>query len=375
MKLLGLMLLLTGNAAQALSPIVSQDFENGESVWIAMGPSATVHITHDAANVKAGKFALQFEYTAGKGINLALLPLADVPVGGMKTIRFWLKTERATGVAVILSEKDSDGGRYSAVVWSPRQQWQHVELTPADFMLSEGPNDPKDTDGKLDLDLLQAVGVVDIGQMFAAVQPGDAGPIWIDPHSGAQTLWLDDFEMLDSAPVGKSAGKADGIVIDDFARQQLAWLTLGGADLSLDSSGGPLKMRALKASYQQIEGRYVLISRPLGRLDLRKMNRLAFDIASDSPAHLVISLEERSPGAEQGPRYIVDIDVPGGKSDRRELDLAAFQLDENGPKDANAKLDLDQIKTISIVDVTAASTQETAKNTFWIGDIRAVSRP
>ncbi len=374
MRSLGLLLLVACNAALASSPIVSQDFEGGESGWITMGTAASVHTTHDPANVKGGKASLQFDYTAGKGMSIAVFPLRDVSLAGMKTLRFWLKTESATAIAVLLSEKDDMGGRYSSIVWSPKGQWQHVELTPSDFHLAEGPNDPKDADGKLDLDQLTAVSLIDLSQMLNTDKDGESAPIWRDSHSGAQKLWIDDFEALDTASAAGPVSKADGTLIDNFGRPQLAWLTLGGVDLTLDESGGPLKQRAMKASYQQTEGRFVLITRP-GRLALGKANRLAFDIASDAPAHLVISLEELAPGADQGPRYNVDIDVPGGKSDHRELDLAAFQLDENGLKDSNGKLDLDRIKALSIVDVTAAYTQETAKNTLWIGDIRAVSRP
>ncbi|MDQ2899866.1 MAG: hypothetical protein M3Y07_08705 [Acidobacteriota bacterium] len=377
MKSFAVLLFLACNLARAASPILHQDFENGESGWVTMGGAATLRVTHDPANVKTGKSALEFEYTAEpKRFGVALLPLTDVSIANMKTIRFWLKTDSATAIAVILSEKAPGGGRYSAIAWSPKERWQQIELTPADFSLTDEANDPKDSNGKLDLDRLQAVGIVDVSQMFSAAQPNPDFPIAIDPHTGKHTMSIDDFDVLDTASVGKTLAKLDGVVIDDFPRQYVDWLTLGGADLSLDASGKPLAEHAMKAVYQQVEEQYIVFVHKLGALDLSEANRLAFDVASEKPAQLVISFEERSPGKRQGPRYSVDIEVPGGgKSDRREVALGAFQPDQNGPTDPNGKLDLDKIKTISILDVTAAYTHESAKNTLWIGNIHAVTRP
>ncbi|MDQ6665669.1 MAG: hypothetical protein M3Z23_14910 [Acidobacteriota bacterium] len=376
MKSFGVVLFLTCNVARAVSPIIHQDFETGESGWVTMGGAATLRVTHDLANVKTGKSALEFEYTAEpKKFSVALLPLTDVSLANMKTIRFWLKTDSPTAIAVILSEKAPGGGRYSAIVWSPKERWQQIELTPADFALTEEPNDPKDSNGKLDLDRLQAVGIVDVSQIFSAAKPNPDLPIAIDPHTGKHTIFIDDFDVLDTA-ANITPSKTDGVVIDSFPHQYVDWLTLGGADLSLDTSGKPLAEHAMKAVYQQQEGHYVLLVHKLGVLDLSKTNRLAFDIASEQPAQLVISFEERNPGKGQGPRYNVDIEVPGGgKSDRREVALGAFQPDQNGPTGLNGKLDLENIKTISILDVTAAYTHESAKNTLWIGNIQAVARP
>ncbi|MGI8992300.1 MAG: hypothetical protein ACR2I2_22315 [Bryobacteraceae bacterium] len=377
MKPFGLFLFIAWHLARAAAPILHQDFEIDESGWVTMGGVATLRVTRDPVNVKTGKFALEFEYTAEpRDFSVALLPLTDVSFAGVKTIRFWLKTDSPTAIAVILSEKEPGGGRYSAIVWSPKQQWRQIELTPADFSLGEEPNDPEDSNGRLDLDRLQAVAIVDVSQIFSAVKPNPDLAIAIDPHIGKHTLFIDDFDVLDTAPASNALNKSDGVLIDNFPHQYVDWLTLGGADLSLDISGKPLAEHAMKAVYQQAEGNYVVLVHKLGPLDLSKTNRLAFDIASDKPAQLVISFEERNPGKRQGPRYNVDIEVPGGgKSDRREVALGAFQLDQNGPPDSNAKLDLDKIKTISILDVTGAYTHESAKNTLWIGNIQAVARP
>ncbi len=375
MRILGMLSILGCCAAYAAAPIIQQDFETSESGWTAMGGSGTVRLTREPANVKAGKSALAFEYTAApKGFSAAVLPVADISLANMKALRFWLKTDSAAGIAVVMSEKTPGGGNYIALVWSLKDTWQHIELTPADFNLNEGPNDPKDSNGKLDLDRIQGIGLFDVSQMFSAMPQNPNLPIAIDPHSGKHVFYVDDFEVVDTAPARAPASAGDG-VIDNFHHSHLGWLTLGGAELSLDTSGKPVAGRVLKVSYQQMEGRYVVLTHALGPMDLRTRNKLAFDIASEKDAQLVISLEERISGKGQGPRYQVDVQVPGGgKADHREVALSAFQPDENGLKDPNGKLDLDQLKSISILDVTGAFTPESAHNTLWIGNIQAVTR-
>ncbi|WP_410969811.1 hypothetical protein, partial [Salmonella sp. SAL4450] len=57
--------------------------------------------------------------------------------------------------------------RYVAMFTLPAGKWQQVELAPADFVLSEDGNDPPDPDNKLDLERVEAFGIVDVGQMLA----------------------------------------------------------------------------------------------------------------------------------------------------------------------------------------------------------------
>ncbi len=375
MRMVAVFLIIGWSAVEAASPLMRQDFEKDTSGWVTMGGSGNVQTTHEPANVKAGKGALEFGYTAApKSFSAALLPLPDGAFANLKTLRFWLKTDSATAVGVMLSEK-APGGNYTALVWSPKETWQLIELTPTDFALNEGPTDPKDEDGKLDLDRLQAVGIVDVSQIFSAAKSNPDFPIAVDPHTGKHSLYIDDFEALDTAQPSPPTDR-NAVVIDGFSHHHVDWMTLGGADLRLETSGKPVTGHAMKAVYGQNEGKYVIFIHQLGGLDLRGKNRLAFDIASEKPSQLLIAVEERLPGKGQGPRYNVDVEVNGGgKSEHREIAFGAFQADENGVADANGKLDLDKIKTISILDISSAFTKESGTNTIWIGNIQAVSVP
>ncbi len=66
------------------------------------------------------------------------------------------------------------------------------------------------------------------------------------------------------------------------------------------------------------------------------------------------------------------IEVPGGqRSVHEELPFADFALNEHSPADPDGKLDLDQLKSIALVDITAALSHEQQKNTLWIANLEA----
>ena len=362
--------------------LLEQTYEKTDFGWTALGANAQVRLTSEAARVKTGKAALALDYTiVPKQFGAAVLPVIDGSLARMKSLRFWLKTDSATPVAVILSEKKPGGGNYAAAVWSPKDTWQQIELTPDDFALNEGPNDPKDPDGKLDLDQIEGVGILDLGQLFAALNENPNSPIVVDKRSGPHTLYIDDFQALAEAPHTPPASAAkklapQAVVIDDFHRPYLNWLTLGGAELSLNSSPNPLAQRALQVSYEQAESRYVLVLHSLASVDLRNTDRLVFDIASARDAQVVVSLEKRKPGSGQGPRYNTTVQVPGNQKPVHEaISFADFMLDENGPSDPEGKLDVSKLKTLSLVDITGTFSHEKQRNTIWIANIQADATP
>ncbi len=116
----------------------------------------------------------------------------------------------------------------------------------------------------------------------------------------------------------------------------------------------------------------MVLLRQIAHADLRGKESLAFEVASDKPAQLLLTFEELAPGKQQGPRYNLTLEVPGGgKPAHREVLLSAF---EHGRivRRMQTKLDLDQLKTFSILDITGSFTHQTAGNSLWIGNIRGV---
>jgi len=173
-------LLLSGQTPEIL---MHSDFETAAG-WSAIGPAASIRVTHEPGQTHSGTSALALTYEVKRGQIAAAVTAATPALARMQRLRFWLKTDRDTPVGVLLSETKPGGGNYTAWFWAAANTWQQIDLTPADFVLADGPQDPKDADGKLDLDQLQNIGILDLASFFPA-PPGDSTP---------HTLWIDGFE-------------------------------------------------------------------------------------------------------------------------------------------------------------------------------------
>jgi Complex I intermediate-associated protein 30 (CIA30) len=117
----------------------------------------------------------------------------------------------------------------------------------------------------------------------------------------------------------------------------------------------------------------MFLTRVLPQKDLTGATHIAVDASSEQRATVFVSLEERTPGKEGGPRYRAILQLaPGGKSTRQEIPFSEFEADEQAPKDANGKLDLDRIKTISLLDITGLIAPGEPVNTLRVAKIEAI---
>jgi len=351
---------LLASAQQNPEVLLRQDFETGAPGWFALGAAGgSVRVTHEPGQTHSGNSALAFTYEVKRGQSSVAVMPAPSSLARMQHMRFWVKTDRDTSVAVLLSETQPGGGNYTAWFWSPANAWQPIDLTPGDFVLSDGPQDPKDADGKLDLDQLQAVGVLDLASFFPA-PPSPSG------QAEPRTMWIDDFEALSGpAPAEDSAMR-----IDNFDRGFLPWITIGVMDLKLAEAGNPLgnqadnplREPALEASYEQRDNPLPVLLRRIGNYNLAKAARLDFDVASDEETTLVIALEVKRPGVAQGPRFTLPIFPPG----KREVFHVSVKLEDF---QGQGKLDPAQLKTLIVTDPAAAGDGVGTHNRIWIGKV------
>src|ERR1700676_3880754 len=99
------------------APLLDRTFDNKTGSWIAFGSGGQVRYTPDAARAKNGKPALALDYKIEHGqFAAAVLPVSGGALAQMKLLKFWIKTDSATGVAVLLSEKKPEGGNYTALI-------------------------------------------------------------------------------------------------------------------------------------------------------------------------------------------------------------------------------------------------------------------
>ncbi|HXK03356.1 MAG TPA: hypothetical protein VMS37_13195 [Verrucomicrobiae bacterium] len=327
--------------------LLHHTFSGGTSGWTVLGQGGTVRATEGA---------LEFAYEVkAKHFALAVLPAPPDTVR-LKRLRFRAKTDHDTALAVLLSERKPGGGNYIAMFWSPAGTWQAIELTPADFSMSDGANDPVDADGRLDLDQVEGIGITDVAQFFVAQPENPETPIAIDRAGGAHTLQIADFEMLGGTP----PAARPPLAIDRFDRGYLEWVTLGAVKLRLAPAGNPLNESALEASYEQTQGRYGVLLRRLAQLDLSKATGVAFDIASKVDTTVIVSLELKN-----GRRFNQTI-YPPPNSEVFHVSLKFSDFSGDG------KLDPSLLKSMALTDVTAAEGGG-QPNTLWIGKVQGIA--
>jgi hypothetical protein len=350
-----------------------QTFESSTEGWFAYGTGAKVDVIHKREDVKEGSGALQLEYKAASNqYGSAVLLVTDGSLAQMRQLRFWIKTDDETAAAVVLSEKRPNGGDYAAWFWSRKDHWQLVELLPEDFVLNEGSADAKDANGRLDLDQVQAVGFIDVGQSFGSISQDPAYPLVLKVVTGTHRLQIDDFEILRGRPPASSVSRAR---VGDPSRGFISWITLGGASLSLSTPGKPLASAGFEVSYEPTPGKYIAIAHGLSNLDLGTAAGVAFDAASVTPATFMVYLEERNPGNDVGPRYSSTLELKGGSTpSRASLTFSQFTFDATSTPDADGRLTPDRLKTISLVDVTSGLSGSAQRNTLWLSAMDAIPR-
>lgn len=322
--------------------LLHETFESSTSAWMPVG---------EGSSVRSTGAALAFDYTlAPKHLAVLTLP-APAALTRAGRIRFSVKADHSTAMAVLLMEKKPGGGNYMAWFWAPANQWQPVDFTPADFTVTDAPGDPVDADGKLDLDDVESVGILDLAQFFGTLKAAAYLPVRIADSAGSHTFLLDHFDVLEEAPRSSA-----------FERGFLNWVSPGGMDLKLNRQDNPLRGRALEASYQHHEGELdVLVRREAGvkSLAASQPKRLIFDVASEHEVTLVLSVAMSQPGGGEGPRFTLPIYPPGG----REVFHVDVKLsDFRGP----GTFDPSRWHTTAILDITDAE----LSNTIWIGEVR-----
>lgn len=361
-------LLLCSRFAQAERPLLtetflSQTFEEELGSWVSIAPTAKVSLTHDKAHIKEGKGALQFDYGVRKGeMNALYFPLEKAPLAKATALKFWLKSDTISIFAVVLEEKG--GGHYMAAFTVPKEQWQKVELAPEDFALNNNENDPKDPNGKLDMEQIERIGVIDVAQIFVQ---GDENLLQLfNIKEGARVFHLDSLMATDEALPKSSVRMGDVLTLDTYVRPQMSWVSVGGLTLNR-IEGKPLEGMGVEAKYHQTQGKIgaLLKTFPVGTL--KDAKQVALTVASQNAIKLVVQVEEKSGG-----KYSTTIEIKGG-SERTDfvLNLADFKVAQDS-KDSNDHLDADQIYQIVLIDLTGATESVDRDNTLWLNRLRAI---
>ena len=343
--------------------LLHQTFEDDGGGWQAAGVGAKVTLAHGADVAKEGEGALRIDYTVAQGtMGFALMPVPDRQLAEMKSIKFWLKCDHAAPIALVFQEKDE--GRYVATFSVPANTWQAVELSPSDFILTTGPDDPKDPDGKLEMEKVSHLGLIDLGQIYAQAGDTDLARA-LGAAFGPHVLFVDEIVAGSEAlPTGDPV-KPEHVAVDRFLHPQADWACLGGAELGV-KRGDPLGDGHLSARYHQSPGKIVGWIKALSPGLLTGMNRLDFRVASQVPAILLVQLEDTLGG-----KYNTIVKAIGsGESETIRLQFADFNVaDDSKVKDGH--LDLSKVKQLLIADASGLVVKADSDNALLLSSIIA----
>ena len=361
------------------------DFESEPSGWMALKLETTggggedgdskIAVSREAANVKAGKGSLSYTYEIAAGTVRLLALQRPVDLGGMKSLRLWVKASHATGVVIGLAEKDS--ATYQAAVTCAAGQWQEVVVNLDEFVADEPTKDPN---GKLDLDQVGSIQVMDIGAFLVN---------FLADLKGTRTLWLDDIAFSSqAATLTTGATQVTRVVpaflVDSFETPVVRWIPISlefadppkfnlfDAPVSIDKEAAPEGgKQSLKFAYPRKAGKANGIMRNVEKNDLSRATGLDLALKTSADGTFVVSLEEKD-----GSRYqkIVELKSYDGW---KTLNLGFGDLTlADDSKDDNGRLDPAEIKQIAIADITTLlGGGEAAENVLRVDQVLFVLAP
>ncbi len=372
---------LTGAQAQEGAKAVAvDDFESGLSGWTAiraeegvgfgMDESAKLSIATEAQQPKSGKGALVYTYELRPKVFSALMLPREMDLTGMKSLRFSVRCSTPTSVVVSVGERG--GASYVATSYCDAGGWEERVLNLDELTLDDR---GKDTNGKLDLDQVSSVTVMDIGTMLVNVVP---------EIKGTRTLSLDDVSFSPQAAprttgvTKDAAGKAIHLV-DNFETSVIRWAPLTAdvtAGLKINAFDIPLRIDAdvpngggkgsLQASYTRTQGRLPVFMRDVEKVDLGSPTALTLNLKTARDGTFMVNLEEKD-----GSRYQQMVELKAGDLWKElRYALSSFEL-AGDSNDENGQLDAGQIKQVAVADLSGLLGADLgAANTLYIDEVR-----
>src|SRR5207245_193712 len=135
-----------------------------------------------------------------------------------------------------------------------------------------------DPDGKLDLDQVEGIGIVDLGMFFAQADNGEMSALF-GIKLGPCTAYIDDFTVTNEPLLPTSSSLNGDFRIDTFLRPQSSWVGVGVLGVSV-ASGKPLDAKGIKIDYHQTPMKPAGVFRAVQRGKLAGASKLVFDAAS-----------------------------------------------------------------------------------------------
>lgn len=324
------------------------NFETAQHGWFVLpGAGGRVELTENPNDVKAGKRALRYTYTAAAGKLNAIVYLE--PENWAQAFRFWIKADRPALFALSLQE--ASGRRWHAPFWISGNEWQQTTIALSDFLLAD---DTKPVNNKLDMDDVEGMGLINVSALFLATPEA---AILFGDQSGTRMLWLDEFEFLSKAP----ARRSDPNALDDFQRDYLVWMATAYTTIKREAGG-------MRVEYN-LPFPYIF-----GALRLMEPNALrdtkGIEIALQvkTPTTLAVFVEE-----QDGERWQATFEVGGERQpEPKRLLWNQFTITDDTKDKGDGKLDPARIKILSLADWGALTEGAPSVNNWLVQAVRKV---
>jgi len=344
------------------SALFHNTFDRGVEGWSAMqinGAGAKLTATYDAAHLKNGPGSLDYSYKVASGeMSLAAVQVTPGKLAKMGSLHMWLNCDHATSIVVSLSEHN--GGRYSAICHVPKNEWQEINLSTSDFLLATEADAPKDPDGKLDVDQIESIALIDIEGFLS--QNSMLTEI-VGISTGSRHLYVSDIQALEATVDAQASNGDAGYQVDNLNRPQMSWLGVGVDGMSV-SKDTPFKGTWLKLDYHVGAGHVNGVVKSVHPEWMAGKKRLVFNAGANKGTQLFVQIEQTD-----GAKFRSTADVPG-QAHYNQFDLAfsEFVVSEDSPV-KDAKLDISKVKQITFMDISGMTGSGDGDNTLYISPL------
>ncbi|MCC7492941.1 MAG: hypothetical protein IT204_11355 [Fimbriimonadaceae bacterium] len=332
-------------------------FENGVAGWQSVPEGGDLTVQREVA--KEGS-ALQYSYQLAGEPPIVVGPVSSPPLNA-RSLRLQLRTSARAALAVALNEQD--GSSWVSIVQSRANVWQALDIGLDRLQLSK---DSRDENGKLDIAQVAHLVVIDATGLVGLLGDQTADAV------RTRSLWLDDvsLETAESPTQYSATGKLP-FLLDNFETDLLSWFALNG-EVEPDPAKGRLLWTYTGGKPKP--GQITAILGTVGPLPATGATHLVLTLQSERAMKLIVVLQEQARDGRDESRYLMLVDVPFQRTAQSlALDLTEFKLEtDNGGKDENGKLDLDQIETLILADLEALAGQEPGLNSVSIEELEVI---
>lgn len=339
---------LAAAAALAANTIVGWDFEQGQGPWQTADLGGELGLAVGQAQAAQGSASLHLKFARVKSMaevqqrgmpGAIMAPLPAPPTPAPTCFEFAVKAKLRTPLIVSLGEQD--GSQYIRAVSVEPGDWRRVKLFLTDFVLEDNSTDEN---GRLDGDQIGAVAFVDASFFLVALSEmvAPAGITLPRIDTSENELWLDELKLTDEEAVPSKD------MLTDAGGSVPLFIPLVRPDASIerlaDGLGGkPCWQVKYSVGEKEVAGFWC--GTPQGafagsagiHITLKPLLRTM----------LVLQVKERD-----GSEYNVVLDIPDGQTEDRHIPWPEFRLGDDST-DENGRLDVEQIKEIGLLDLTA----------------------